>query len=481
MGLTIVGLGPGDGRLLTRQAWDLLTQTDNLLLRTQRHPAVADLPPQIGWRSFDDLYDQAEAFDQVYAQIVASVLQAAQSGNVVYAVPGHPLVGEATVTALLTEAAAAAVPVTVVAGLSFVEPTLTLVGADALDGLQLFDAIDLSRYQHPPLNPDQPALLAQVYNRLLASELKLSLMTLYPEDHQVCLVRGAGTAAETAAWLPLYELDRRSEIDHLTSLYLPPLPYAASLSALAETVAVLRGPNGCPWDQEQTPQSLRAGLLEEASELLAALDKEDSAELCEELGDMFFHLVMQAQMAAEAGDFTLTEVLAGIDAKLKRRHPHVFADLVVANTAEVLQNWEAIKAEEKGLPPQRSLLDNLPLVLPALARSQKIQERVRRVGFDWPQIQGVMAKLAEELAELEAAETAVEQQAEFGDVLFVLANLASWLGLDAEAALREANLRFERRFRALEHLAADRGLELSQMGLAGLDELWQEVKNSGRE
>jgi tetrapyrrole methylase family protein / MazG family protein len=479
MGLTIVGLGPGDGRLLTRQAWELLSQTDNLFLRTERHPAVADLPPHVGWRSFDDLYDQAEAFDEVYTQIVATVLQAAQSGDVVYAVPGHPLVGEATVTALLAETAVTAVPTTVVAGLSFVEPTLTLVGVDALDGLQLFDAIDLSRYQHPPLNPDQPVLLAQVYNRLLASELKLTLMMLYPEDHQVCLVSGAGTAAETAVWLPLYELDRRPEIDHLTSLYLPPLPYAASLPALAETVAILRGPNGCPWDQEQSPQSLRAGLLEEASELLAALDKEDSAELCEELGDMFFHLVMQAQMASEVGDFTLTEALAGIDAKLKRRHPHVFADLVVANTAEVLQNWEAIKAEEKGLPTSRSLLDNLPLTLPALAQSQKIQERVRRVGFDWPDVQGVKAKLAEELAELEAATTAAERQAELGDVLFVMANLASWLTIDAEAALREANLRFEHRFRALEKLAAARGLELSEMGLAGLDELWREVKNAG--
>ena len=478
MGLTIVGLGPGDGRLLTRQAWELLSQADNLYLRTERHPAVADLPRQGAWRSFDALYDQADDFSQVYERIVTAVLEAAQSADIVYAVPGHPLVGESTVTALLERARATAVPVEIVAGLSFIEPTLTLVGVDALDGLQIFDAIELSQYEHPPLNPDQPALLGQVYSRLLAGELKLTLMNLYPEEHQVCLVSAAGAADESAVWLPLYELDRRPELNHLTSLYLPPLPYAASLHALAETVAILRGPNGCPWDQEQTPQSMRAGLLEEAYELLAALDSEDSDGLCEELGDMFFHLVMQTQMAAEMGDFTLTDALVGIDAKLKRRHPHVFDGLEVANVAEVLQNWEAIKAEEKGLPAQRSLLDNLPLALPALAQSQKIQERVRRIGFDWPDVSGVVAKLDEELTELHEAETAADRQAELGDVMFVIANWAGWLNIDAESALREANSRFEGRFRSLEGLAAARGLNLAQMDFDAMDQLWQEVKRA---
>jgi tetrapyrrole methylase family protein / MazG family protein len=476
MGLTIVGLGPGDGRLLTRQAWELLSQAQNLWLRTARHPAVADLPPSVEWRSFDALYDQAEAFDQVYEQIVTAVLQAAQAGDVIYAVPGHPLVGEFTVTALLARAKETAVPVAIVPGLSFIEPTLTLAGVDALDGLQIFDAIAMSQYEQPPINPDQPVLLGQVYSRMLAGELKLTLMNLYPAEHEVCLVSGAGGADESAVWLPLYELDRRPEVNHLTSLYLPPLPYAASLSALAETVALLRGPDGCPWDQEQTPQSMRAGLLEELYELLDALDNEESDGLREELGDMFFHLVMQAQMATETGDFTLTDALATIDAKLKRRHPHVFDGLEVANVAEVLQNWEAIKAQEKGLPAQRSLLDNLPSALPALAQSQKIQERVRRVGFDWPEISGVVAKLDEELAELHGATTPAERQAELGDVLFVMANWASWLEIDAESALREANLRFSGRFRQLEALAEARGLELAQMGLDALDELWQEVK-----
>jgi tetrapyrrole methylase family protein/MazG family protein len=478
MGLTIVGLGPGDGRLLTRQAWELLSQADNLYLRTERHPAVADLPRQGAWLSFDALYDQADDFSQVYERIVTAVLEVAQSADVVYAVPGHPLVGESTVTALLERVRETAVPVEIVAGLSFIEPTLTLVGVDALDGLQIFDAIELSQYEHPPLNPDQPALLGQVYSRLLAGELKLTLMNLYPEEHQVCLVNAAGAADESAVWLPLYELDRRPELNHLTSLYLPPLPYAASLHALAETVAILRGSNGCPWDQEQTSQSMRAGLLEEAYELLAALDSEDSDGLCEELGDMFFHLVMQTQMAAEMGDFTLTDALVGIDAKLKRRHPHVFDGLEVANVTEVLQNWEAIKAEEKGLPAQRSLLDNLSLALPALAQSQKIQERVRRIGFDWPDVSGVVAKLDEELTELHEAETAADRQAELGDVLFVMANWAGWLDIDAESALREANSRFEGRFRLLEGLAAARGLNLAQMDFDAMDQLWQEVKRA---
>ncbi|MCA9958366.1 MAG: nucleoside triphosphate pyrophosphohydrolase, partial [Anaerolineales bacterium] len=197
----------------------------------------------------------------------------------------------------------------------------------------------------------------------------------------------------------------------------------------------------------------------------------------EELGDMFYHLVMQAQMAAEVEDFRLSDVLAGIEMKLKRRHPHVWGDWEVADTAEVLRNWEILKQHEKPNKPT-SLLDNVPLALPALARSQKIQDRVARIGFDWPDMAGVYAKLTEEVGELQAAQSDAEQQAELGDVLFVLVNLARWLHVDAETALREANIRFAQRFQQVEALAAARGLELAALDFAALDALWQEAKEN---
>ncbi len=475
MGITIVGLGPGDGRFLTREAWEILVAAETVYVRTARHPAVDDLPETVQVVSFDDVYETAVDFNAVYDQIVTQLLALGREADIVYAVPGHPFVGESTVTRLVKAAEAEALPVRVVAGLSFVEPSLTAVHADALDGLQIFDAIELTNLHYPPLNPDQPALLGQVYSRMLASELKMGLTAVYPEQHAVSLIHAAGTAAESVERVPLYAIDRSERIDHLTSLYISPLPYAASLNALAETVAILRSPNGCPWDIEQTPQSMRSGLLEETSEVLDALDAADEVNLREELGDLLYHIVMQTQMAAEEEQFTLSDIIAGIEAKLKRRHPHVWGDWEVANTAEVLRNWELLKQDEKEKTTS-SMLDNIPQALPALARSQKIQDKVRKVGFDWPEIGGIYDKLAEELAEVQAAQTPEERADELGDLLFVTVNLASWLGVDAESALRGANLKFNGRFRQVEALVAERNLEWEQLDLAALEAIWQEVK-----
>ena len=480
MTITIVGLGPGDADLITRQAWHLFSAADIVYLRTRRHPAVDGLPAHLRRHSFDDVYDTADDFAAVYRHIVDEVLRLGTAGDVVYAVPGHPYVGEATVAAIARGAAEAGIPVRVVAGLSFVEPTLAALGVDALDGLQLFDAIELAGYLYPPINPDVPVLLGQVYSRLLAGELKAALMSIYPAEQPVALVHAAGETSERVERLALHEIDHSHHIDHLTSLYIPALPVKAGLTALAETVTVLRSPNGCPWDREQTPQSLREGFLEEAYEVLAALDAADDDNLREELGDLLYHILMQTTLAAEAGAFTLTEVIAGIEAKLKRRHPHVWGDWQVSSSADVLRNWELLKEGEKRARGETaaaaSTLDGIPPALPALARSQKIQTRVARTGFDWPDIDGVFAKLDEEVAEVRAAATADEKRAELGDVLFVVVNLARWLGADAETALREANERFSRRFRGVERLAATRGLALSALSFAELDALWDEAK-----
>ena len=480
MTITIIGLGPGDAGLITRQAWHLLSAADTVCLRTRRHPAVAGLPTHLRLHSFDAIYDTADDFAAVYQAIAAEVLRLATDDDVLYAVPGHPYVGEATVTAIARGAAEAGIPLRVVAGLSFVEPALAALGVDALDGLQLFDAIELAGFLYPPLNPDVPVLLGQVYSRLLAGELKTALMSIYPPEQPVALVHAAGEADELIEHLALHEIDHSERIDHLTSLYIPALPVKAGLTALAETVAVLRSPNGCPWDREQTPQSLRDGFLEEAYEVLAALDAADDDNLREELGDLLYHILMQTTLAAEAESFTLTEVIAGIEAKLKRRHPHVWGDWQVSSSADVLRNWEVLKQREKSDRGQSakpaSTLDGIPPALPALARSQKIQNKAAATGFDWPDIEGVFAKLAEEVAEVRAAETADDKRAELGDVLFVVVNLARWLGADAETALREANERFGRRFRGVERLAAERGLELAALSFGELDALWNEAK-----
>jgi tetrapyrrole methylase family protein/MazG family protein len=486
MSLTIVGLGPGDGRYLTREAWEYLDSIEVIHLRTARHPAVSDLPTKLQLRSFDHLYQAADDFSEVYDQIVGIMMglaRKAAAGNedVAYAVPGHPLVGESTVSALISATQEEGIGVRIISGLSFLEPILVALGVDALDGLQLFDAIDVARYNHPPLNTNVPLLLGQVYDRHLANELKLSLMAMYPDEHEVILVHGAGTESQSVERVPLYEVDRARDLAHLSSMYVPPLTWGSSLTALAETVAHLRGPDGCPWDQEQTPQSMRSGFIEEFSEVIDALDAADDVALVEELGDLLYHIVMQAQMAAESGEFTMTDVISGIEAKLKRRHPHVWGDWSVENSDEVVRNWEELKAAEKPNSPEpEALLDGVPRSLPSLARSQMIQERVATIGFEWPSLDGVQSKLEEELLELGRAETHLEQQAELGDVLFVLVNWARKLSVDAETALREANRRFDLRFRKMEVIARERGLSLAEMQLPEMDEIWEEAKSALR-
>jgi tetrapyrrole methylase family protein/MazG family protein len=477
--ITIVGLGPGSADLLTRRTWRVLQDAAVVYLRTDQHPAVADLPAHLRRHSFDHVYDDARDFSAVYKRITERVVQLARKGqDVVYAVPGDPHVGEATVAAILEEASRADVPTSVLPGVSFVEPTLAALGKDGLDGLQLFDAITVAGYNHPPVNSDHPLLLGQVYNRLLANELKLALMAVYPDEHRVSLVHAAGTPEQRVEQIPLYEIDRSPHIGNMTSLFVPPLPAPGSLPALAETAAILRSPEGCPWDQEQTPQTLRAGFLEEVAEALDALDAADPGALQEELGDVLFHVVMQAQMAREKEQFRLGDVVAGIYAKIRRRHPHVWGDWQVAGSDEVVANWEAIKAGEEDRPRPQSLLDDVPAALPALARAQKIQERVRRVGFDWPVVEDVVQKVQEEIDELRQAQNAQEQAAEMGDVLFALVNWARWLGLDAESTLREAAARFTRRFRLLEDLARSRSLDLDDADLETMDALWREAKRS---
>ncbi|MBN1659276.1 MAG: nucleoside triphosphate pyrophosphohydrolase [Anaerolineae bacterium] len=481
MTITILGLGPGDPGALTRQAWDLLAQIDELHLRTGRHPTAAYLPAGLQTHTFDALYQELDDFDQVYEAIAARVLALGRRpGGVVYAVPGHPLVGESSVLRILARARDEGVDVRIVDGLSFIEPVLTALGLDALDGLQLADATSLASAHHPALDPGRPALVSQLYGRRLAGEVKLTLMNAYPDDHQVTLVRAAGTSDLTTLSLPLYELDRGDAADHLTTLYLPPLPGGAGCAALQETIAHLRAPDGCPWDREQTHQSLRENLLEETYEVLAALDAGDDDKLCEELGDLLMQIVMHAQISTEEGTFRLADVVRAINAKLRRRHPHVFGDVAVRDTAEVLANWEAIKSNERaeaaGSTAHVSRLAGVPTILPALARAQALGDRAARLGFDWPDAAGVLEKVGEEAAEIADAADPDAQARELGDLLFSLVNLARKLDVDAESALRATCDRFTRRYSQMEAYARARGLDLARMSLAEQDVLWEESK-----
>jgi tetrapyrrole methylase family protein/MazG family protein len=476
--ITIVGLGPGAPEHLTREAWQVISAASEIWLRTAHHPVVPHLPGETVIHTFDAFYEEAESFPAVYTRITARILALAEERDVLYAVPGHPLVGEAAVRQILSRAAKRGTAVRIIEGLSFIEPTLSaLQRVDALDGLAIIDAMDVMRLHYPPLNPAYPVLVAQIYSRHIASELKLTLMRQYPDEHKVALVKGAGTSAEEITWGPLYAIDRHP-LNLLTSLYIPALPSEASFENFQATVARLRAPDGCPWDREQTHESLRTNLLEETYEVLEAIDYGDSAALEEELGDLLLQVVLHAQIAHEYGEFDMTDVLAGIDRKLKRRHPHVWGDVDVAGADEVTLNWEALKRNERkdDGTPEKSLLDGVPTALPALAQAYAYLDRARRVGFDWPDRAAVLEKVHEELAEVKGAETDKAIFNEMGDLLLAIANWARWLGVEPESALREANQRFAHRFRYVEAAAHRLGEAIADVEPSRLLEFWQEAK-----
>ncbi len=478
-GITLVGLGPGHPKFLTLEAWDLLRNADEVYVRTRQHPTLEALPATVRVHSFDAVYEQAETFEEVYETIVEKVLELGRRPQgVIYAVPGHPFVGEVTGRLLRERAEAQGLPLRVVEGMSFLEPVFRALGRDPLPHTAVVDALELARRHVPPFPPNVPAVVAQMYARHVASNVKLTLMYHYPDTHPVYLVHRAGLPEETVRQVPLYELDRDPDIGLLTTLYVPPLDHESAFESFQEVVARLRAPDGCPWDRKQTHKSLRPYLLEETYEVLDALDRDDPQALMEELGDLLLQILMHTQIATEEGEFTMPDVLRHIHRKMVRRHPHVFGDVQVRDADEVLRNWEQIKKQEEKAQgrARKSILEGVGKALPALAKAQAVQRKVADVGFDWPDIEGVWAKVEEELQELRAAATPEARMREIGDALFALVNLARWYNVDAESALRETVARFVRRFQEVERRLHQQGRGLNEATLEEMDALWEAVK-----
>jgi tetrapyrrole methylase family protein/MazG family protein len=292
------------------------------------------------------------------------------------------------------------------------------------------------------------------------------------------LVHDAGSENELIEDIPLLELDRSSEIHNRTALFIPPLPMGSSLESFQELIAHLRAPDGCPWDREQDHQSLRPNLLEETFEALEAVDANDPKKMQEEFGDLLLQIILHSQIATEYGEFNMSDVIRGIYHKIIHRHPHVFEDLTLGLSDEVIRNWEVIKAQERkeNGETDKGLLDGVPGSLPSLTQAQTYQKRAARMGFDWEDIEDVLDKIPEEIQEIRSAGDQSERRDEVGDLLFALVNIARWLDIDAESALRGANRRFKERFSYIEKEARATGRELSEMTLEELDSLWEQAK-----
>ena len=503
--ITIVGLGPGAVGHLSLETMSIMQGCEQVILRTAVHPTVAELAKQgVKYTSCDDLYEAGASFEEVYQNVVTRVLTAAYKGDVVYAVPGSPLVAEKTVVLLREQAKAQNLELAIKPSMSFLDLAYVALGIDPIAGLRIIDAQDFGAIADAG---QYPLMITQVYSQLVASDLKIALMENLPDEYELYFLRNMGLEDEECRPVKLFELDRQPKIDHLTSVYIPPMGEDENMPCgimafgedeeeeavenmvdtasfddvdiqpLVDVMRTLREPGGCPWDREQTHASIRSNMIEEVYEYLEAVDAEDTEGMREELGDILMQIVFHARMAEAAGRFDLQDVIDEVVDKLIRRHPHVFGETKVTGSDEVLVNWEAIKKTEK--TERKHVLDGVTQGLPALLRAYKLQSKAAKVGFDWPDVKGVWDKVQEELAELQEALASGDRAAaenELGDVLFALVNYARHQKIEPEVALNGTNNRFAKRFAHVESCVEASGKAWQDFSLDELDQFWDEAK-----
>lgn len=471
----VIGLGAGDLDQLPLGVYRRLINTrQTVFVRTMDHPVIKDLEKEgVIFHSFDHIYEASEQFEDVYDAIVKEIITS-NAEEVTYAVPGHPMLAEKTVQLLL---AAPECDVTIAGGQSYLDDLFTSLKIDPIDGFQFLDATDFAREN---IMYGQHLIFSQVYDAFIASEVKLVLLEDLPETYEVVIVEAAGTSQEKLRKVTLEDLDRVMEMNNLTSVYVPPVPddlLQHRFQQLRHVIQTLRGPGGCPWDQKQTHESLRPYLVEEAYELLDAIDVEDDEHIVEELGDVLLQVMLHSQIGEDDGYFSIDDVIKRLTYKMIHRHPHVFGG------GDPAKSWETLKREENGAPTADYLLDDSLLAAPALQSAYQLQKRVARVGFSWENVEDVWAKLAEERNEfIEAVKTGTkaDQEEEFGDMLFVMANLASQYGVQPELALYQANQKFKRRFTEVEKKMREDGRTFSEVSLVDMDAWWDIAKEGER-
>ena len=477
--IVVVGLGPGGVNHVTTETLATIGRIKHRHLRTSIHPSAHLVPDAV---THDDLYESADTFDDVYIEIAHRLTVAAtEHGEVLYAVPGSPLVLERTVRYLRQRAADGMIELDVLPAMSFLDVAWARLGIDPVEkGMRLVDGHDFAT---AAAGERGPMLVAHTHANWVLNEIKLAVEDAQG-DEPVTMLHALGTDAELIVETTWAQLDQTIEANHLTSIYIPQLaaPVGQGYVRFHELTRMLR--EQCPWDIEQTHETLIPFLLEETYEVVDALQALDPDEpssdddLIEELGDLLFQIEFHATIAEQEGRFTIADVTQGIHDKLVRRHPHVFGDIIADDTGTVLENWDEIKKAEKG---RTSIFEGIPRSLPSLAYAQKVGRKASKVGFDWPDVAGAFPKIAEETAELAEAMTETDAAAtelELGDLLFAVVNVARHLKIDAELALRAASDKFRARFEGVEALAASRSIDLKTADLIALDALWDEVKRN---
>ncbi|EOU1703072.1 nucleoside triphosphate pyrophosphohydrolase [Clostridium perfringens] len=480
--LKIMGLGPGAYEALTIGALKELKNNKNIYFRTEKHPTVDFLKDEgIKFESYDHAYEKYDSFDDVYKYIAEDLITKVKDDeDLIYAVPGHPLVAEKSVINLIELCKENNIQYEVLPAVSFVDAMMEALQVDPIEGVKIIDAFDM---KNQILDKRVGTIITQVYNNFIASEVKLRLLEGYEDDTEIIFVRAAGIEGlESIRKIPLYELDWQEDIDYLTSIYIPKdLGNKKDFQDLLDIIETLRNPGGCPWDREQTHESLKSALLEECYEVIDAIENEDEDALIEELGDVLLQVVFHASIGKEDGYFDIMDVIGGISNKMVNRHPHVFGNEEANTSEQVLVNWDEIKKEEKGIKTLTEEMQNIAKSLPATTRAYKVQKKAKKVGFDWNDVNYAMDKVKEELNEIKEVYNCEDKsiiEGEVGDLLFACINVARFLEVDGELALDKTIKKFIKRFSYIENEAIKNNKNLKDMTLEEMDKLWEEAKTS---
>lgn len=480
--LKIMGLGPGAYEALTIGALKELKNNKNIYFRTEKHPTVDFLKDEgIKFESYDHAYEKYDSFDDVYKYIAEDLITKIKDDeDLIYAVPGHPLVAEKSVINLIELCKENNIQYEVLPAVSFVDAMMEALQVDPIEGVKIIDAFDM---KNQILDKRVGTIITQVYNNFIASEVKLRLLEGYEDDTEIIFVRAAGVEGlESIRKIPLYELDWQEDIDYLTSIYIPKdLVNKKDFQDLLDIIETLRNPGGCPWDREQTHESLKSALLEECYEVIDAIENEDEDALIEELGDVLLQVVFHASIGKEDGYFDIMDVIGGISNKMINRHPHVFGNEEANTSEQVLVNWDEIKKEEKGIKTLTEEMQNIAKSLPATTRAYKVQKKAKKVGFDWDDVNCAMDKVKEELNEIKEVYNCEDKsiiEGEVGDLLFACINVARFLEVDGELALDKTIKKFIKRFSYIENEAIKNNKNLKDMTLEEMDKLWEEAKTS---
>ena len=480
--LKIMGLGPGAYEALTIGALKELKNNKNIYFRTEKHPTVDFLKDEgIKFESYDHAYEKYDSFDDVYKYIAEDLITKIKDDeDLIYAVPGHPLVAEKSVINLIELCKENNIQYEVLPAVSFVDAMMEALQVDPIEGVKIIDAFDM---KNQILDKRVGTIITQVYNNFIASEVQLRLLEGYEDDTEIIFVRAAGVEGlESIRKIPLYELDWQEDIDYLTSIYIPKdLGNKKDFQDLLDIIETLRNPGGCPWDREQTHESLKSALLEECYEVIDAIENEDEDALIEELGDVLLQVVFHASIGKEDGYFDIMDVIGGISNKMINRHPHVFGNEKANTSEQVLVNWDEIKKEEKGIKTLTEEMQNIAKSLPATTRAYKVQKKAKKVGFDWDDVNCAMDKVKEELNEIKEVYNCEDKsiiEGEVGDLLFACINVARFLEVDGELALDKTIKKFIKRFSYIENEAIKNNKNLKDMTLEEMDKLWEEAKTS---